>query len=438
MDKITQDFIKTSFGNILEWYDFTIYGLFAIQISKTFFPSDSRYLSLLLVFATFAVGFITRPIGSILFGLIGDRHGKHYAVNLSIWLMAIPTSLIGILPTYSSVGIVAPMLLIILRLCQGLSAGGQFSGLIAIAVDSDVKNKAYLTSWIYSISVFGCFIASFIGYLSVISISYLHSSSILINSLSWRVPFILSSLLFLIYFKLNPDFSSHYVESEPNFSLKNIIYQQPKELTATILLQLALGAIYYLLFSYLVTYLQLHLGLAKAKAFLIMSVILLLSIILYPLFGYYTKNLHCRLITARKLAIIFFGCILVFTFAVFNIWFGIISLVCMVILFCAIIAYTTSLFAEVFDAKYRMTACSISFNTGVTLAGFAPLIAELSSKISSLFGLPILLCLLCLILIYSISKLRQTKGYKNIKPITLGNEIIILKVNPNKIARHTN
>lgn len=415
MDKSTQDFIKTSFGNILEWYDFTIYGLFAIQISKTFFPSDSRYVSLLLVFATFAVGFLARPIGSILFGSLGDRHGKHYAVNLSIWFMAIPTSLIGILPSYSTAGILAPALLILLRICQGLSAGGQFSGLIAIAVDSEVKNKAYLTSWIYSIAVFGCFIASFIGYISVIAINYTHSTNSLINSLSWRVPFILSSILFLIYFKLNPDFSSHYVDAKENFSLKDIIRKQPKELIIMIILQLALGAIYYLLFSYLVTYLQLHLGLKKSNAFLIMNLILLMSIMLYPIFGYFTRNLNCRLKTSGKLAIILLVCTMVFTLASYNIWFGIIGLISMVILFCAITAFTTSLFAEVFEAKYRMTACSISFNTGITLAGFAPLVAEIITKFSSILGLPIFLGILCLVLIYALHKLKSTNGYQSLQ-----------------------
>lgn len=126
------DFIKSSFGNIIEWYDFTIYGLFALQIAKSFFPNDNRLISLMFIFATFAIGFLARPLGSIIFGILGDNYGKSYAVNLSIWLMAIPTMLIGILPSYQQIGILAPILLIILRICQGISAGGQFSGLIIL------------------------------------------------------------------------------------------------------------------------------------------------------------------------------------------------------------------------------------------------------------------------------------------------------------------
>ena len=102
--QLTKDFIKTSLGNMLEWYDFSLYAFFALRMSQSFFPNFSPFISLLLAFLTFGVSFIGRPIGSLIFGYIGDRIGKHYSVNLAIWCMAVPTIIIGLLPTYSQIG----------------------------------------------------------------------------------------------------------------------------------------------------------------------------------------------------------------------------------------------------------------------------------------------------------------------------------------------
>lgn len=413
INKITQDFIKTSFGNILEWYDFAIYGLFAIQISKAFFPVSNKFISLLMVFATFAVGFLARPLGSIIFGLIGDRHGKHYSVNLSIWLMAIPTALIGLLPTYQSIGMFAPIGLIILRFCQGISAGGQFSGLIAIAVDSDSNNKPFLTSLIYAISVVGCFAASLVGYLSVTLINYFNPQhDPFISTLTWRIPFILSIVLFIIYHKMLPDLSHHSVEVEHEFSIKDIFKKQPNEIIVMIIISALSGTLYYTLFTYLVTYLQLHMGIHKATAFLIENGFLALSIVLYPLFGYYAHQFKCRARTAQIVSIIM-------TIGVFGLFYiksslilGIISSIILVTTFCAITALITSLFAEVFDENYRMTACSFSFNAGITVSGFSPMIAEILSKYCSC-GLQLLLLLVAIVFYIVFGRLIRTEGYIN-------------------------
>ena len=117
-------------GNIMEWYDFAVYGYFASIIGAQFFPSENPAVSLISAFGAFAAGFLMRPIGGILFGRIGDVFGRKRVLTLSVLSMAIPTVLIGLMPNYAAIGIAAPILIVILRMIQGLSVGGaQFSAL---------------------------------------------------------------------------------------------------------------------------------------------------------------------------------------------------------------------------------------------------------------------------------------------------------------------
>ncbi len=415
INNLTQDFMKTAFGNILEWYDFTVYGLFAIQISKAFFPNSNKFLSLLMVFATFAISFLVRPLGSIIFGLLGDRYGKHYAVNLSIWLMAIPTTLIGLLPSYQIIGIFAPLLLIILRMCQGISAGGQFSGLIAISVESKSENKSLLTSLIYTISVIGCFIATLIGYITISLVQhYNQNQSFFISTLSWRIPFILSMVLFIIYYKMLPDLSKHSTTLEHDFKIKDIMKKQPRELLIMMIISSASGSLYYLLFTYLVTYLQVYVGISKNTAFLIENCLLALSIILYPLFGYYAGYLKCRVKTAQLISLSMIIAVCMLFYIKVSLLFGLVGGILLVIAFCAITSLTTSLFGEVFDSNYRMTACSFSFNLGVTISGFLPMVAEILSKYFE-YGLQILLFVIVIMFYFGLQLLIKTNGYKYVK-----------------------
>src|SRR6266849_1412176 len=113
-------------GNTLEWYDFAVYGYFVSTISRLFFPSSDPLASTLATYAVFGVGFVMRPVGSILFGIYGDRHGRRKALSAVIFLMGFSTLGLGLLPTYAQVGVLAPLLLVIIRLLQGLSAGGEW------------------------------------------------------------------------------------------------------------------------------------------------------------------------------------------------------------------------------------------------------------------------------------------------------------------------
>lgn len=175
-------------GNALEWYDFALYGYFATTIGKLFFPQFSTFASLMATFGIFAAGFIMRPLGGILFGHIGDKFGRKDALLWSIYLMAIPTTLIGLLPTYSQVGWFAPLLLTVIRLAQGLSMGGEFTGSMIFVVEhAKTNNRGQYGSWI----IFSVLIGILLGSLVATSTCFFLSEEQLANW-GWRFPFIIS------------------------------------------------------------------------------------------------------------------------------------------------------------------------------------------------------------------------------------------------------
>lgn len=386
--KSTQNFLKTSFGNILEWYDFTVYGLLAIQLAQVFFPNNNKFTGLIIIFATFAIGFVARPFGSLLFGIIGDKYGNYYAVTLSIWLMAISSGCISLLPDYQTIGIYAPLLLVFLRICQGLSAGGQFSGLITIAVNTGTNKTAFLVSLVHAIAVAGGFLASLIVYLNFNLFTQLPQAML---SIAWRIPFGISFILFMVYLWLNPYSSFHVHTTGNKIGIRKIFQVQPQKVLLLIGLSTINFCNYYILFTYSTAYIQIHLQISSTHSFIIINSMLFLSIFLYPLFGYIAKDILYRISYAQKMCILYLLGISLFTLIPLHLIFGMAGLVIMVTAFCAIASMTTGLLAEMFPKSYRMTACSLIFNAGGIIGGFAPILAETANNFSAHLGLPILL-----------------------------------------------
>ncbi|MFH1299939.1 MAG: MFS transporter, partial [Planctomycetota bacterium] len=135
-------------GNILEWYDFAVYGFFAPTIGKLFFPSDNPTTSLIAAFGAFAAGFLMRPVGAVLFGHIGDRVGRKKALMLSVMMMAVPTLLVGVLPTHAQIGVSAAVLMVLLRMIQGVSVGGEYTSSFVFLVEhAPPHRRAFFGSW---------------------------------------------------------------------------------------------------------------------------------------------------------------------------------------------------------------------------------------------------------------------------------------------------
>jgi MHS family proline/betaine transporter-like MFS transporter len=149
--------LASMIGNALEWYDFAIYGYFAAVLGQHFFPSDDAAVSVIAAFGVFAIGFLARPVGAALFGNLGDRAGRWRVLLVSVLVMAVPTTLIGLMPTYAAIGAAAPALLVVLRLCQGLSVGGEMTGSITYMIEgSPVKRQGLAGSISYLGLGIGC------------------------------------------------------------------------------------------------------------------------------------------------------------------------------------------------------------------------------------------------------------------------------------------
>ena len=133
--------VAAAIGNFVEWFDFAVYGFLATTIAQQFFPSGDASAALLKTFAVFAVAFAFRPLGGIFFGMLGDRIGRKRTLAMTILLMAGATTLIGILPTYAAIGVMAPILLTLIRCAQGFSAGGEYAGACAYLMEHAPSDK---------------------------------------------------------------------------------------------------------------------------------------------------------------------------------------------------------------------------------------------------------------------------------------------------------
>ncbi len=184
----------SSAGTVFEWYDFFIYGTLAAIIGKAFFPSDNATLETLLVWAGFAVGFGFRPLGAVLFGFLGDRLGRKYTFLVTVTLMGVATAGVGMIPSAATIGIAAPIIVILLRILQGLALGGEYGGAaVYVAEHSPPGKRGFYTSFIQA-SVVGGFVLSLIV---VLGCKALMPDAVW-QSWGWRVPFLLSLILLAI------------------------------------------------------------------------------------------------------------------------------------------------------------------------------------------------------------------------------------------------
>src|ERR1700737_819935 len=192
----------SSLGTVFEWYDFYLYATLAPFFAALFFPSGNDTAALLSAFATYAAGFLVRPFGAIIFGRIGDLAGRKYTFLVSIMVMGTSTFLVGLIPTYSSIGWVAPILMVSLRLLQGLALGGEYGGAATYVAEHAAPNKrGYDTAWIQTTATLGFFLSLLVlglcrfgGFMTPAQFA----------DWGWRLPFLVSLvlLIFSVYIRL--------------------------------------------------------------------------------------------------------------------------------------------------------------------------------------------------------------------------------------------
>lgn len=186
--------LASSAGTIIEWYDFYLYGSLAVFFSTLFYPANDPTAAVLISVATFATGFVIRPFGAILFGSLGDRLGRKHTFLLTLILMGIATTAVGLLPTYPSIGFAAPVALVVLRLVQGLAIGGEYGGAaIYVAEHAPANRRGFFTSFIQTTATLGFFVA-----ILVVLACRLSLGEEAFRAWGWRIPFLLSALLVVI------------------------------------------------------------------------------------------------------------------------------------------------------------------------------------------------------------------------------------------------
>jgi len=202
--------IAASIGNALEWFDILVYGFFAATISNQFFPAADETVSLLLTLGTFAVAYVVRPVGALVLGRYADRAGRKRALMLSIRLMMVATLLIAIMPPYATIGLVAPIAILLARLVQGFSAGGEFGSATAFLVEQMPEKRGFMASWQFASQGFATLLASAFGTVLTATMS-----DATLESWGWRIPFFFGLLIGPVgyYIRRYVDEAGEFVET---------------------------------------------------------------------------------------------------------------------------------------------------------------------------------------------------------------------------------
>ncbi|QDV52986.1 MFS transporter [Gimesia fumaroli] len=254
-------------GNILEWYDFAVYGFFAPTLGKLFFPSDNPTTSLIAAFGAFAAGFLMRPVGAVLFGHIGDRLGRKKALTLSVMMMAVPTLLVGVLPTHAQIGVTAAVLMVLLRMIQGVSVGGEYTSSFVFLVEhAPPHRRAFFGSWSMIGATCGILLGSAVGAL----INTFTTDEQLLEW-GWRIPFLSGVLVaFVGYFIRHgiPEqpLSEELSEQEAYSPLKEAFASHKKEMLQSSGINMMNAVTFYTVFIYLSSWLVEEVGEDRAEA----------------------------------------------------------------------------------------------------------------------------------------------------------------------------
>jgi len=250
-------------GNLLEWYDFAVYGYFAAAIGHTFFPEQDKVAQVLAAFGVFAVGFLMRPVGGALIGSIGDRFGRRTALTVSVAAMAIPTFLVGVLPGYRTLGIAAPILLTLLRMIQGLSVGGEYTTSIVFVVEHARPGRRGVMG---AVACCGATAGILLGSATGAVLAAAMPADTL-EDWGWRIPFLIGLLVGLAGFVLRRNIHEEATARKTERSPLLATVRNYAPLLARLAALSTFTAVgFYLMFVYIVSWLQLADGIAPDRA----------------------------------------------------------------------------------------------------------------------------------------------------------------------------
>lgn len=372
--------VAGSIGNVLEWYDFALYGYFAPILAPLFFPSEDPLASLLSTFGVFAVGFFARPVGAVLFGHLGDTRGRKTALVWSVMLMAVPTFLLGLLPSHAEIGLAAPIVLTVLRILQGLSVGGEFAGSMAFLVEhAPAGRRGYAGSWSEFSAQVGILLGS--GTVALLTATLDEEQ---LHTWGWRVPFLLGILVAVVAVYLRTG-----IEETPEFDrlkdrgavarfpLGDVLRQRRRELLQAVGIILLYAASFYLIFVYLITYLSRSLRHPFGQAMIGTTIGLAVFTLLVPMMGAWSDRVGRRLpMLAGAGGLVWLGVPLFFLLGQGDWLRLLLAQLTFAVLIAAYAGPMCATVVELFPPEGRYTGVSVAYNIALALfGGTAPLVA---------------------------------------------------------------
>jgi MFS transporter, MHS family, proline/betaine transporter len=400
--RLTKTVAAGAIGNVLEWYDFGLFGFFAPVISQLFFPSHDELASLVGTYGVYATGFLMRPLGGVVFGYIGDRMGRKRALELSVLLMAVPTTLMALLPTYAQAGVGAALLLTLFRLLQGLSVGGEYIGSMSfLSEHAPPGRRAFLGSFSSSSVILGSLLGSGVAALLT---GLLTEADLL--AWGWRLPFLGGIVIGLVglWLRSGVDESPSFLEAREKGGLAdNPIKSAMRQNLGPIAVTLGLTGIsavgFYLPFVWLPTWLARinQPPLDQSKALTASTIALVALLILTPLTALLADRVGKKpmfLASAIGYAVLTYPLFLLLETGTYSaaVLAGLVFAACNS-LYSGCMAATM---VELFPTRTRYSGVAIGYNTGqAILGGTAPLIATGLIELSGNKLLPAVYLIIC-------------------------------------------
>jgi len=368
----------TAIGGALEFYDFTIYALFAPYISRHFFANTNQVIALVNTFAIFALGYLSRPLGGIIFGHCGDKYGRKSAFSLAIFMMATSTLFMGLLPGYQSIGIIAPILLMLFRLIQGFSVGGEIPGASIFIIEHVPKERRGLAIGL----VFSCItLGNTMGALVGLGLTHWLSAEQM-NAWGWRIPFIIGFILGIVSYVIRqktfetPVFLAMKTEGglypTPFFEL---VKSSRKKIFNAFLLTASTSSIISFLL-YVPTYFSTIININVSYAYLLNIIGFLCFAVMTAVFGYISDYVNRKKLLMTGAFLLIISCYpLFYGLTVFGGWFIWIFTLGFAVFGGMINGNYVVLITESFPANLRYSGVGLSYSLGVAVfGGLAPLI----------------------------------------------------------------
>ncbi|HYQ08804.1 MAG TPA: citrate-proton symporter [Xanthobacteraceae bacterium] len=360
-------------GNALEWYDFIVFGFFTVVIARLFFPSDSQYASLLLTTGTFGVGFFMRPVGGILLGIYADRRGRKAALLMVITLMTVAIAMIAFAPTYAAIGVGAPLIMVLARLLQGFSAGGEFASATAFLTESAPAGRRGLYgSWQMVGQGLAVLLGAILGTLLTRSLT-----PETLDSWGWRIPFLFGLIIGPVglYIRRNLDETSAFLQSNRSSAgqqdSRSVLMSHVKEMLACLGMVVSGTISFYVILIYIPTFARTQLHLPLDQAFLAQSIGLACEVVLIPICGLLSDFVGRKPVMITALVLDLLVTYPLFSWVSASPSFG--ALLTMQIILCGLFGVfngpISTALAEQFPTRVRSTALAIAYNIAVMLFG---------------------------------------------------------------------